>query len=96
LKEQTRKWSAIEIGFNLIVGLITSIFIFQPIIFAAYGISLGVTGNTVMAVWFTAISFVRGYFMRRLFIWLHRVMEDPKHSIGKLVIRYNKWKQRKK
>lgn len=68
---QTKKWSAIEITTNLIVGLITSIFIFQPIIFGFYGIDFGHTTNTVIAVWFTLISFMRGYLMRRFFNWIH-------------------------
>ena len=68
---QTPKWSAIEITTNLLVGLVTSIFIFQPLIFAFYGIDLGHTQNTIIAIWFTAISFARGYVMRRFFNWVH-------------------------
>jgi len=68
---QSHKWTFIEITAGIVVGLVTSIFIFQPIIFGIYGVDFGVTQNTVIAVWFTVISFFRNYLLRRFFNWLH-------------------------
>jgi len=68
---QTKKWSIIEITFGLIFGLLLSIFVVQPIVFAMYDVDFGVAGNTQIAVIFTAVSFVRSYFVRRFFNWIH-------------------------
>lgn len=68
---QAKKWSAIEITVGLLIGLLSSIFIFQPIIFGFYGIDFGHTTNTVIAIWFTVISFGRSYLVRRMFNWIH-------------------------
>lgn len=69
---QSKKWSLIEVVVGLLIGLVTSIFIFQPIIFSYYGVDFGVAQNTVIAVWFTIISLFRSYGVRRFFVWLHR------------------------
>lgn len=72
--EQSKKWSFIEILVGLIVGLLFSIFVAQPVIFDYYDIHNNVQINTVIAVWFTLISLARGYMMRRFFVWLMRVI----------------------
>ena len=68
---QTKWQSVIEITANLIFGLLLSIFIVQPIVFGVYGIDFGHGDNTIIAIIFTAVSFVRGYFTRRFFNWVH-------------------------
>lgn len=77
---QSRKWSAIETAVGLAFGLVTSIFIFQPIIFGYYGIDFGHAANTVIAVWFTIISFFRNYATKRFFIWIHVNFHMPKQE----------------
>jgi len=72
--EQSKKWSLIEVGTGLIIGLLSSIFVFQPIIFDYYNIVNDVKTNTVIAVWFTVISFGRGYIVRRFFVWLLNIL----------------------
>ena len=64
---QTKRMSMLETGFNLAAGLLLSIFVIQPIVFAIYDIHLGVGDNTAIAIIFTVVSFVRGYIVRRMF-----------------------------
>jgi len=69
---QSKKGSLIEITGGLIFGLFLSIFIVQPIVFGMFGVDFGLSGNTTIAVIFTAVSFVRSYIVRRFFNWLHK------------------------
>jgi len=64
---QSKRHSVLEVTVNLVGGLLFSIFIVQPIVFAYYDISLDVTTNTSIAVIFTAVSFIRSYIVRRIF-----------------------------
>ena len=68
---QSKKMSLIEAGVGILSGLVISIFFIQPIVFAYYGIVLSVGSNTTIAIIFTVASFIRSYFMRRFFNWVH-------------------------
>jgi hypothetical protein len=43
----------------------------QIIIFPFFDINLPVESNMVIALWFTVISLLRGYWVRRLFNFMH-------------------------
>jgi membrane protein YdbS with pleckstrin-like domain len=63
---QSKKHSALESLTNIIVGLITS-FIIQLIIYPALDIPVTINQNIVITLVFFAVSFLRSYFIRRLF-----------------------------
>ena len=52
---------------NVGSGLVLSIVIVQPIVFAMFDIKTSTTENIWIAVIFTAVSIVRGYIWRRFF-----------------------------
>jgi hypothetical protein len=44
----------------------------QLAIFPVFGLQVTLTDNLLIGAWFTVISIVRGYYVRRFFNWLHR------------------------
>jgi hypothetical protein len=44
----------------------------QLAIFPVLGLQVTLIENLLIGVWFTVISIVRGYYVRRFFNWLHR------------------------
>jgi hypothetical protein len=64
---QTKLESFIEQSFNVISGLVISIFIVQPLVFGMYGIKFSLYENLTIATIFTIVSIIRGYFWRRFY-----------------------------
>lgn len=64
--KQTRKQSAIEQVVNIIIGLGVS-FIIQIFLYPILGIPVTINQNIIIIIVFFIASFVRGYFIRRLF-----------------------------
>ena len=63
---QTRKHSFIESCVNILIGYgiaLTS----QILIFPLYGINISLDTNIWIGIWFTGISLVRSYVIRRWF-----------------------------
>jgi hypothetical protein len=58
--------SMIEVATNILIGLVVS-FISQIVIFKLYNIHISVVQNVEITVWFTIISIVRSYLVRRWF-----------------------------
>lgn len=63
---QSKKNSAIESFFNVIIGLIIS-FLIQLIIYPAMQIEVSINQNLIITFVFFITSFIRGYLIRRLF-----------------------------
>lgn len=63
---QTRAASAVEAVANVLVGYGVAL-ASQLLIFAAYGVHLSLGQNAMIGVWFTLISLVRSYVLRRVF-----------------------------
>lgn len=63
--QQSRLMSLIEslTGFGLAI-------VAQILIFPAYGLNLTMRDNIRIALMFTAISLLRGYVLRRVFVWI--------------------------
>lgn len=59
---QTRTQSAIEAAANVLVALIS-----QILVFPMFGIDIPFTSNLAIGAWFTVISLVRSYVLRRWF-----------------------------
>jgi hypothetical protein len=63
---QSRRMSMIEVATNITIGLVVS-FIIQIAIFKLYDINISVTQNIEITIWFTVISIIRSYLIRRWF-----------------------------
>jgi hypothetical protein len=58
--------SMIEVATNIAIGLVVS-FISQIAVFKLYDIHISVTQNVEITIWFTVISIIRSYLIRRWF-----------------------------
>lgn len=63
---QTKRMSVVESMVNLAVGMIVAL-ISQIVIFGLYDIPVNLSQNIEMTAWFTVVSFVRSYCLRRMF-----------------------------
>lgn len=63
---QAKKHSAVESVTNVLVGYGVAVGS-QMILFPFFGIVIPVHDNFIIGLWFTAISLVRSYFLRRIF-----------------------------
>jgi hypothetical protein len=63
---QSRRMSMIEVATNIVIGLVVS-FIIQIAVFKLYDIHISVTQNVEITIWFTVISIIRSYLIRRWF-----------------------------
>lgn len=63
---QTRIGSATEVALNIVIGFVISL-ISQVIIFPLYGIHSTFSTDLQITAWFTVVSIVRSYALRRLF-----------------------------
>ncbi len=63
---QTRTQSAIEAVANVLVGYLVAL-ASQLLVFPMFGIHIPFTSNLAIGAWFTVISLVRSYVLRRWF-----------------------------
>lgn len=63
---QTKRSSLIESAINLVIGVAISLTT-QWLIFPMYGINVPFETNVYLVWWFTVISFIRTYAIRRWF-----------------------------
>jgi hypothetical protein len=63
---QTRTQSAIEAVSNVVVGYLVAL-VSQLLIFPLFGIHVPLSSNLAIGAWFTVISLVRSYVLRRWF-----------------------------
>ncbi len=63
---QTRTQSAIEAVANVFVGYLVAL-ASQLLIFPMFGIQVPISSNLAIGAWFTVISLVRSYVLRRWF-----------------------------
>lgn len=63
---QSRLMSDVETATNIVVGLVVS-FMAQLVIFDVYDISITVSQNVEITLFFTLVSIVRSYALRRVF-----------------------------
>lgn len=68
---QTRRQSMAETAASVAIGYLVAL-LSQLAIFPLFGIHLPLADNLAIGLYFTAISIVRGYYVRRLFNWLHQ------------------------
>ena len=63
---QSKKLSLIESISNVIIGYLIAL-LSQIIVFPIFGIEATIQDNLLIGLWFTGISIVRSYTMRRVF-----------------------------
>jgi len=63
---QSKRMSLIETLTNVAIGYIVAI-LSQLAVFPIFNIHIPLTDNLLIGVWFTVISIIRGYLVRRLF-----------------------------
>lgn len=68
---QSKKQSFVETCCNVAIGYTVAV-LSQIVIFPLFGINIPLHDNLAIGLYFTAISIVRGYFVRRLFNRLHK------------------------
>jgi hypothetical protein len=68
---QSRRQSMAETVASVAIGYVVAL-LSQLAIFPVFGLQVTLTENLLIGAWFTAISIVRGYYVRRFFNWLHR------------------------
>ena len=67
---QSKTQSLIESIANIAIGYGVAV-LSQIIIFPWFGIFIGLEENLWIGLWFTVISLIRSYSLRRLFNWIH-------------------------
>lgn len=63
---QSKKHSLIESVSNVLIGYLVVLFS-QLLIFPFFGIDVSLSDNLLIGLWFTLISIVRSYTLRRFF-----------------------------
>lgn len=63
---QTKTQSLIEAGANVLVGYLVAL-LSQLLVFPLFGIHVPFSSNLAIGAWFTVISLVRSYVLRRWF-----------------------------
>lgn len=66
---QSKKMSLIETLSSVAIGYIISLAA-QMIIFPIFKIEVSFEDNLLIGLFFTAVSIIRGYYVRRLFNWI--------------------------
>jgi len=73
--QQTRLGSLIEAGVNIVIGFGVAL-LSQILIFPMFGIHVPLSSNVGIGAWFTLISLIRSYVIRRWFnAKLHRMAQ---------------------
>lgn len=76
---QSRIESFIESAANVLIGYCVAL-VSQLVIFPIVGIYVGLSTNLIIGLWFTVISVIRSYVLRRYF---NRRIKQWAHTIGK-------------
>lgn len=80
---QTRLGSLIEAGMNIVIGFVVAL-LSQIVVFPLVGINVPLATNLEIGAYFTAISLVRSYVIRRWFnARLHAAAQSLADQAGK-------------
>lgn len=67
---QTKTQSFIEQSVSILLGFVLAL-VTQVVVFKLYGIQAEAHEQVSITLIFTVVSFIRGYYVRRAFNWLH-------------------------
>lgn len=76
---QSRFDSFLETSANITIGYLVTL-LSQLLIFPHFGINLPLSSNLLLGGWFTLISLLRGYLLRRWFNGLHFRKAKPSNG----------------
>lgn len=80
---QTRKWSAIESCFTMLVGYFTAVAVYQ-LLWPLFGYQVHVAESASVALLMFPVNYARQYLVRRAFNWLeYRGGVDPRRVVRK-------------
>lgn len=65
---QSRKSSLLETVVSTVIGFVVAI-LSQYIIFPFFGLEVSLNSHLIMGAFFTVVSIIRSYFIRRIFNW---------------------------
>jgi hypothetical protein len=68
---QTRRQSMGETLTGVAIGYVVAL-LSQFVIFPIFGLHVSLSENLLIGAWFTVISIVRGYYVRRFFNWIYK------------------------
>jgi len=68
---QTKRQSMTEVCVNIVIGFVVAV-LSQLLIFPMFDIHIKIYDNIQIALYFTAISLVRSYYVRRYYNWKHK------------------------
>ena len=66
---QSKKMSLIETIVSVTIGYIIAL-VSQLVIFPVFNIEVSLTDNLLIGLFFTVVSIIRGYYVRRFFNWI--------------------------
>jgi membrane protein implicated in regulation of membrane protease activity len=75
---QSRLESLIEAFFNILIGYFVALGS-QLLIFPLFNIHIGLGTNLLIGLWFTVISLIRSYVIRR---WFNRRLHNAAHRMA--------------
>jgi hypothetical protein len=77
--EQSKLGSLIEAGMNILIGYVVAL-VSQIVVFPWFDINVPLSTNLLIGFWFTIISLVRSYIIRR---WFNARLHRAAHSLSK-------------
>ena len=83
---QTKFHSFIEVMTSTLIGYIVAI-LSQIVIFPLFDIEVAFSDNFIIAGWFTVISIIRGYVVRR---WFNHLGSDLDDFLAHIFVRFRK------
>lgn len=71
MQEQTKKSSLVESVVDLIVGIVLSLTVYA-VANVSFNLNISWHDNLLLTAIFTILSFIRKYYIRRVFVYLHK------------------------
>lgn len=68
---QKKRHSLLEVCISTAIGFVVSFFANIVVMPVVFNIHPTMAQNTIATIFFTVVSIIRGYWVRRLFNWLH-------------------------
>ena len=66
---QSKKMSTLEVAASTAIGYVVAV-ASQCVIFPLFDLHVSLHESAVIGIFFTVVSVIRGYFVRRLFNWI--------------------------
>lgn len=84
--KQTRFHSLVEIGTSTTIGYMVAV-LSQMVIFPLFNVYVSFGENFIIAAWFTVISLIRGYMVRR---WFNNLGSEIDDFLARIIVKFPK------